>query len=175
MGQRSTVEPYHDFKERLAFSEQAGHEPFWDAVYRKAFPNMVNHMPCPGDHESQRQGIDRLILLNNGATLKIDEKKREKDRPDILLEYLSNDVTNAPGWIEKNLAIDYIAYAFMPSKRVYMLPWHFLKAAWQKNKAEWLKQYKIPPAQNNGYRTHCVAVPINVLYNAVYKATLIQL
>jgi hypothetical protein len=96
----------HDFKERLEFSESASGEPFWDAIYRKAFPGMVSHMPCPGDTQSQRLGIDRLILLSSGRVLAIDEKKREQDYNDILLEYLSNDSTGAPGWIEKELQID---------------------------------------------------------------------
>jgi hypothetical protein len=165
----------HDFAERLKFSEEASAEPFWDAVYRKAFPNMVNHMPCPGDVESQRKGIDRLILLDNGKTLKIDEKKRESEYDDILLEFVSVDTTGAPGWIEKNLAIDYLAYAFVKSKRCYLFPWPFLRKAWLCNGVSWKQQYQIIVAQNNGYKTLSVAIPINALYKAVNRATRIDI
>jgi len=165
----------HDFDERLRYSEAASEEPFWDAVYHKAFPTLVNHMLCSGDTQSQRLGIDRLIVLSSGKVLAIDEKKRSRDYPDILLEYLSNDTTGAPGWIEKDLQIDYLAYAFMPSQRVYLYPWEMLKRAWRNFRDEWLDLYKIPPARNKGYRTHSVAVPISILHSAVNRAMIIQL
>lgn len=165
----------HDFRQKLRESQLASDEPFWLAVYRKAFPNMVNHMPCPGDTESQRMGIDRIVLLANGRTLAIDEKKRDKVRNDILLEYLSNDVTGAAGWIEKDLAIDYLAYAFMPTKRVYLYDWCMLRRVWNQYRDEWKRKYSIPPAQNKGYKTHSVAVPIDLLNRKVATATIIQL
>jgi len=165
----------HNFAEMLVYSEEASDEPFWREVYKKAFPNMVNEMLGSGNTESQRMGIDRVVLLANGKMLKIDEKKRQRCYPDILLEYVSVDTTGAPGWIEKDLPIDYIAYAFMPTKRVYLLPWDMLKRAWDHYKKDWLAKYKIPPAQNNGYKTLSVAVPIDILLNAVKSASIIQL
>ena len=104
----------HDFKERLDYSLQASHEPFWDAVYEKAFPTMTSLMTV-SDMDKQRLGIDRVIFLRNGKEILVDEKKREQVWPDILLEYISVDTTGAPGWIEKDLAIDYISYSFIPT------------------------------------------------------------
>jgi hypothetical protein len=171
---RCEVATVHSFRERLEFSEQAGHEAFWQEVYRQAFPNLVNIMPCPGDTASQRMGIDRIILLANGKLLAIDEKKREADYPDILLEYVARDRDGAPGWIEKDLTIDYLAYAFMPSKRCYLLPWPFLRKAWEENKARWKADYRPVVAENRDYRTLSLPVPTDVLYRAVNRATLIQ-
>ncbi len=165
----------HDFKERLDYSWSTTHDPFWAAVYAKAFPNMVNAMPCERDGEHQRMGIDRVVLLDNGQILKIDEKKRESEYNDILLEYVSVDTTGAPGWIEKNLAIDYLAYAFPNSKRCYLFPWPFLRRAWKQNGEQWKRQYKRVEAQNKGYKTISVAVPINVLYAAVNRATRVDI
>jgi len=165
----------HDFKEQLSYSETASDEPFWDAIYRKAFPNMVNHMLCNGDTQSQRMGIDRLIMLASGKVLTIDEKKRKEEYSDILLEYVSVDTTDAPGWIEKDLSIDYLAYAFMKTKRVYLLDWLALRRAWGHYKEEWLSKYTHITAQNNGYKTLSVAVPIDVLKSAISLATVIQL
>lgn len=153
----------HNFNERLAWSEQASTEPFWDAVYRKAFPNLVNHMQCTGDTVSQRHGIDRVLHLSNGKTLYVDEKKRGKDYGDILLEYVSVDKTSAPGWMEKDLLIDYLAYAFMPTKRCYLFPWPILRRAWLHYKPQWLAKYRQVEALNNGYKTLSVAVPIKVI------------
>lgn len=174
MGQPS-VKTNH-FNEDLSYSIKASEESFWEQIYRKAFPNFVSMMGCPGDFESQRMGIDRVILLSNGLTLKIDEKKRRDDRTDILLEYLSNDKTGAPGWIEKDLAIHYLAYAFMPSKQCYLFDWPMLRAAWiHWGETRWKKIYSIPPAHNTGYDTYSVAIPISELRNAMSQVRHIQL
>lgn len=165
----------HDFRRQLAYSETASDEPFWNAVYRKAFPNMVNHMVCSGNTQSQRMGIDRLILLSSGRTLSVDEKKRREEYDDILLEYVSVDTTGAPGWMEKDLAIDYIAYAFMRTQRVYLFDWPMLRRAWLHYKSVWLAKYPKITAQNNGYKTLSLAVPIEVVRNAVNTAMIIQL
>jgi hypothetical protein len=165
----------HNFAEQLAFSEKASEEPFWDAVYRKAFPNLVNHMLASGDVKSQRMGVDRVLFLANGKTLYIDEKKRRDTYTDILLEYMSVDNKGTPGWIEKDLAIDYLAYAFMPLQRVYLFPWPLLRRAWLQFKPRWLSKYQIPPAKNNGYNTLSVAVPIEELRKCISTAAIIQL
>jgi len=173
MGQSGVVT--HDFDTSLAYSEVSSDEYFWDAVYRKAFPNMVNHMLASGDTQSQRMGIDRVIILSNGQVIKIDEKKRKELYKDILLEYISVDTTCAPGWIEKDLAIDYLAYAFMPTKTVYLFSWSLLRRAWEHYKKQWIETYPRITAQNNGYKTISVAVPIDVVTKAVNVASVIQL
>jgi hypothetical protein len=66
MGQRGLT---HNFEEEVKWSEASSDEPFWEAIYKKAFPNMVNHMLCSGDFQSQRMGVDRSILLSSGRTL----------------------------------------------------------------------------------------------------------
>lgn len=171
----------HDFRDQLAYSEQASYEPFWNAVYRKAFPNMINHMMCPGDTRSQRMGIDRVLFLANGMTIAIDEKKRKEVYTDVLLEYLSVDATGAPGWINKDLAIDYLAYAFMPTKKCYLFPWQILRRSWVRYGDEWIEKgkqrkdgFKHVCAKNNGYMTHSVAVPIDVLQKTLSIAAIID-
>ena len=165
----------HDFNEKLEESIKASDEPFWDAIYKKAFPNMVNHMLADADTQSQRMGIDRVILLANGKTIFIDEKKRTQVYDDILLEYMSIDTTGAPGWIEKDLAIDYLAYAFMPNQTVYLFPWDILRRAWLHYKDKWMDTYLKVPGYNATYTTWSVAVPIKTLQNAVTTATIIRL
>jgi hypothetical protein len=164
----------HDFNERLQFSLEASCEPFWEAVYNKAFPTMTD-LKTIDDLSKQRLGIDRVVFLENGKEIYIDEKKREKVYSDILLEYISVDTTGAPGWMEKDLAIDYIAYAFMPTQRVYLFPWDFLKRAWDHYKEKWLADYEHIPGYNSNYTTWSVAVPISILQKAVTTATVIQL
>lgn len=171
----------HNFQEQLQWSESAGYEPFWDAVYRKAFPNLVNHMLCSGDTLGQRMGVDRLLYLSNNLTIAIDEKKRKEVYPDVLLEYISVDTTGAPGWMDKDLAIDYLAYAFIPTKQCYLFPWQLLRRAWLYFRNEWIQNgqrkqdgFKIVWAQNNGYKTYSVAVPIKAVQSAIQRALIID-
>ena len=165
----------HDFHEQLAYSEAASEETFWYDIYRKAFPTMVNCMPANGDTESQREGTDRVIILANNKILKIDEKKRRKEYPDFCLEYISVDTTGALGWIEKDLSIDYLAYAFMPLRTAYLLPWLMLQRAWKQFGDSWKQQYFKVVAKNKTYNTISVAVPIGIVLRAVKNATIIQL
>ena len=153
----------HDFDERLKWSKNASLEAFWNEVYKKAFPDMLKYELYSG----KRRGVHRLIYLPNDKILYINEKKRETEYNDIVLEYISVDTTGAPGWIERDLEIDYIAYAFMSSRRVYLLDWPVLRQAWQLHKDEWKTRYGIPPARNKGYKTLSAAVPISVLHDAV--------
>jgi hypothetical protein len=175
VGERSLT---HNFAQQLAWSETASHEQFWDAVYRKAFPNMVNHMLCSGDTKSQRMGIDRIVFLGNGMTIAIDEKKRSEVYADVLLEYISVDTTNAPGWIEKDLAIDYLAYAFMPTQKCYLFPWQLLRRVWVERGEKWKQWaerrengFRIVKAKNQTYNTYSIAVPLKSLLKAIEVAT----
>lgn len=163
----------HDFKERLDFSLQTSHEPFWNAIYKKAFPTMVD-LKLVDNMEQQLMGIDRIVFLKNGKNILIDEKKRENVWKDILLEYVSNDITGTPGWIEKELAIDYVAYAFMPIQTVYFFQWDFLKRSWLHYKSTWLKNYKIVKAKNGNYTTYSVAIPIDILTKSISNASIIK-
>lgn len=165
----------HDFNECLDYSEDETDAPFWNDVYREYFHNMVSSMPGNGNTESQRMGIDRVALLGNGKVLCIQEKKRKSAWSDILLEYISVDVQYTPGWIEKDLKIDYLVYAFMSTGEVHLFPWELLRRAWLMNKADWIKNYPRVEAKNNGYKTISVAVPIRELYRAINKAMAIRI
>jgi len=166
--------PDHDFARSLAWGECQKDEAFWDVVYRKAFPNLVNHMPTPGDVASQRMGIDRVIFLANGRTIQIDEKKRGKEYGDILLEYISVDTTGAPGWIEKDLAIDFLAYAFIPSGRCYLFSWPLLRLAWQTNRERWKALYRPVIARNQRYKTFSLPIPIPELQRCIARCLIID-
>jgi hypothetical protein len=171
----------HDFRECLDYSYQCSDEPFWEQVYRQAFHNFKGQIPVYGRCESQWRGVDRLVYLSNDTVLRVDEKKRKKVREDILLEYLSNDQKRTPGWIELDLAIDYLAVAFMPIQKVYLLPWVLLRRAWLKHGEEWIQWgderqngFETVSAENPGYRTWSVAVPIKRLYAAIHRSSVIE-
>jgi len=162
---------YNSFK--LDLQRSLGHEPFWDATYKKAFPSMVGH--C--FHENpymQNIGIDRTLTLPNGRLIHIEEKIRYEIYSDILLEYVSDSVRKTPGWMEKDLRCDYLAYAFAPNKRAYLFPWATLKKVWIENQGMFFAEYPIIEAPNNGYSTLCVAIPIAELTTLVSNVIEIQ-
>ena len=160
-------EVIHDFAESLAASHAASDLAIWEQIYRLAFPTFCAMVDHREDGEDQRAGIDRSVILANSKQLLIDEKVRWSKYSDILLEYLSNDRTGAPGWVCKPLRADYIAYAVAPLGRAYLLPVIQLQIAWARNADLWKAQYSIPPAKNNGYSTHSVAVPPERLFPAI--------
>jgi hypothetical protein len=159
----------HNYKEREAFSKD--HDDFWEPIYRKAFPYFREMQTC-NDRELQKMGIDRRLVFPLGNVLTFDEKLRETDEyPDILLEYLSNDQFGTPGWMEKNLKCDYIAYAWLSTGNCWFLSFPALKFVWDSLGEIWKKRY-VPHkyAWNTDnrqgcvdYRTWSVAVPITEL------------
>lgn len=172
----------HDFRAQLRFSQQSSCEGFWDAVYRKAFPDMEWHRACIENTTGQRLGIDRLVYLQSGRVLSVDEKKRRVFRSDIALETISNSTSRSLGWMNKDLQIDFLAYAFMDRRLVYLFPWPMLRRAWLHYRKRWAematrkaKGFRWIKAHNHGYDTICLCVPIRVLLRAVSLASIIEL
>jgi len=167
----------HEFHDRNQYSLAGRDEKFWDLVYHKAFPTMIR-WELVDDISQQKQGIDRKLFLQSAGgsihEILIDEKKRGEVFPDILLEFASAAEFNTPGWIEKDLRIDFLAYAFMPTSTVYLFPWPMLKRAWVRFGEKWKKEYRIISANNPGYTTLSVAVPIKKLQSAVTSASVIN-
>ena len=172
MGEPSVT--VHDFHECLERSHNYADAPWWLEVYRQAFPSLKAAINVRNDGWAQRGGIDRVLTLGSGKTLTVDEKVREKVWPDILLEYLSDEAKRKLGWVAKDLACDYIAYAFVPTATCYLLPFHTLRRAWRANSRAWIKQYQRVEAKNKGYVTVSVAVPIAVLMSALTDAIKIE-
>ena len=164
----------HDFHDSLAKSAAQANAGWWIDVYRKAFPTLESAVCVRADGWAQRGGIDRVITLGSGKTLTVDEKVRDSDWPDILLEYWSSKERRTPGWVAKDLACDFIAYAFIPSETCYLLPFHSLRAAWRDNHKKWVKQYRKVEAKNPGYTTVSVPVPIPELLSALNDSMTIK-
>lgn len=108
-------------------------------IYRRAFPKLASAVAVRDDGWAQRGGIDRVLTLECGRTFAVDEKVRTSEWPDILLERWSDKERRIPGWVQKPLACDFIAYAFAPSGVVYLLPVQLLQRAWRLNGKEWIR------------------------------------
>ena len=163
----------HDFSTSLAKSHAAEDWPVWETIYRRAFPDfaaMVNHRQ---DGWHQRQGIDRSVVLANSKQVLIDEKVRGRNAKtgkvyeDVALEYWSNEQRQIPGWVCKPLMADYIAYAILPLGRCYLMPVIQLQEAWRRHKDVWLRNHPIIRAENAGWTTVSVGVPVDVVFPAI--------
>lgn len=164
----------HDFNESLALSHEYADATWWYDIYREAFPDLESAVSVRNDGWAQRGGIDRVLTLSSGKTLSVDEKVRAEDWPDILLEYWSDRDRKVRGWIAKDLACDFIAYAFVPSATCYLLPFQTLRRAWRANRKQWVTSYPKVEAQNNGYVTVSVAVPIETLMSSLTGAMYVR-
>lgn len=164
----------HDFQKSLAWSRTHDDAPWWAEVYKKAFPRLASMVSVRNDGWAQRAGIDRIVVLSCGKVLKIDEKVRSKDYPDFCIERWSDEDRKVPGWIQKPLDCDFIAYAFVQSGLCYLLPTLLLQRAWREFGKQWVTSYKEVRAQNKGYVTVSVAVPKDIVLDAIREVIVVS-
>lgn len=164
----------HRFRDSLALSESFVDTDWWLPLYRRAFPTMVSAVAVRGDGWAQRGGIDRLLTLSCGRTYTVDEKVRMHDWPDVLLERWSDEARRVPGWIQKPLACDLIAYAYAPAATCLLLPVPALQRAWRQHGRSWIGLYGQRRAENNGYTSIGVPVPRGVLMQAIIQAMFVS-
>lgn len=170
----------HDFRQSLAASHEQESADWWPEVYAKAFPGFHSMMSVRQDGWAQRGGIDRVITLKSGKTVTVDEKVRSKDWSDIALERWSDRARKTPGWVQKDLACDFIAYAFIPSQRCFLFPFLTLRKAWTIEGKRWCELaeeeaagFRVVLAGNKGYTTESIAVPTEILLSAIRQAMVV--
>ncbi len=140
----------HSFSKQLEYSVTLSDEPSWVAFYQGIFPNMISAQRIDQDGPLQRQGVDRIITLDSGKQILIDEKKRTKDYGDLLLEALSVctfdwetkqvdfEKMTKPGWaVDPAKTCDYIAYAIPSSGKCFLLPYSLLRETCNTFFKEW--------------------------------------
>lgn len=171
----------HRFQDSLARSHAQEDAPWWAEVYAQAFPKHLSAVSVRKDGWAQRGGIDRVITLASGKSVTIDEKVRYESYPDILLEGWSSVEHDKPGWINKDLACDFLAYAFVPDRRCYLFSFPQLRLAWLKRGREWVESakecrdgFRVIDAKNEGYTTRSIAVPIPELLAGLHDAQVVE-
>lgn len=165
----STLEKINIFEDDIGFSQDEILNDVINAFYERKFPHL-DRIENVEDSRMQRDGIDKKLILKNGKEIWIDEKWRRKDYGDFLLEEYSNKQKQIVGWLGRKKKTDYIVYIIIPSKKVYFLPFLFLQIAWKKNYRLWKKSYKTKLAENEGYTTTNLAIPKDVLLEALKQA-----
>jgi hypothetical protein len=123
-----------------------------------------------------------MVLLPSGRQVLVDEKKREKDYGDLLLEEWSVALVGADGktitgkkigWaLDSAKRCDFIAYSIPISGRCYLLPFELTRLAFEANIKAWKKamgdRYPLI-AKNSSY----VTVNVSVQWD-VFKAAIAQ-
>lgn len=174
----------NDFQDSLEKGGNKIHRPFLEAVYKRAFYNFDwCQWSKSGNTAAQKAGCDVIIYLTNDRVVRVDEKLRYREiYTDIALEHISNNRYHTPGWMEKDLGIDYLNYAFVGIKRAYLFPWQQLKQVWINNKENWLalakerqQGFDIVRAPNDSYFTLSCAVPTDLLIEKVKGAMMISI
>lgn len=160
------VMKYNDFNIDLEYSLEERENEIFDRFYFRIFPHLEK-IKLVEDKSMQLKGIDKILIFENGKKLTIDEKKRRKDYGDILLEEYSNYETKKIGWLGREKYTDYIVYAIMSTKKIYIFPFLILQLAWIENYKSWLKKYGRRFAQNKEYRTSNIPIPTEILLNAI--------
>ena len=93
----------------------------------------------------------------------------DKSKNHILIEEYSDYDKRKVGWLSRNKKTDYIIYAIIPSKKVYLLPFLLLQKAWIRNYCNWSKTYERKFSKNKYYRTSNIPIPVNVLFEALNR------
>lgn len=163
----------HRFEESNSLAAQYGND-WWLPIYRQAFPTLMSAVAVAQDGWAQRGGIDRLLTLSCGRTFTVDEKIRTEDWPDVLLERWSDEARRVPGWVQKSLAADFIAYAHAPAATCVLLPVPALQRAWRQHGRQWIGLYGQRRAVNPGYTSVSVPVPRGVLMQAIVEAMFVS-
>lgn len=178
----------HDFALSLEYSHRQADQPYWQEVYKQAFPDMMTTLDLRHDGWQQRAGRDRAIVLSSGRMIFVDEKVRTESYPDILVEVWSTYPKNGTepyrpvpvakeGWGQKPLDCDFMAYAFEPTQICHLIPFLGLRAAWAKRHLEWIDKaalradgFRWVVAPNERYNTISIAVPTKTLLAQINDA-----
>jgi len=182
----------HDFAGSLAYSHDQADQPWWESVYRTAFPDFLAMVDLRHFGWHQEAGRDRAVVLNSGRTIWIDEKVRSAAYQDVAVEVWSTypkggaepyrPVRGAkPGWAREAKDCDWLAYAFVPTSTCYLFPFLGLRAALRNHAREWVdnattrtKGFRWVVAPNRNYDTISIAVPIPILKQAIADAMTIR-
>ena len=142
-------------------------------VYKKLWPGLEEIEDVRGK-DPQYHGIDHIVCMPGNVTIPIQAKVRTTDYEDILLEYISNDRTKSPGWIEERSLAEWFFYLIMPKEKCYYFHWRNLQHLWNINKYEWIKLgeqrskgFMVVKAKNINYTTISVAVPSKIILDAL--------
>lgn len=153
------------FPERLGWEQQQA--AFLAALWSRWWPGS-SRAPV-ADLGMQRAGVDAIVSRGR-VPIQVEEKVRDRDYGDVLVELVSNDATNAPGWAVKGAASNLLLYAIRSTGRGWVFPMQAVQRATRMHADDWRRRFGVKVAQNPGYRSINVPVPLAEFTRAVDHA-----
>ena len=137
-------------------------------LIKNYFPRCVNVKKT--DIETDKQGIDYIATLDDGAKIFIDAKTREKGAkrfwkhgvPEIALEIYSNTEEKKLGWtLSGSTKAHYILYTFdaAGSDKFYIFPFQILRKVFFENGKCWIEKYGKKLQESDSWHSQAVFVP----------------
>ena len=128
------------------------------------------------DKKKQKQGVDKTILLKNGKRILIEEKFREpryweNRKTDILLEYISIDNKNIPGWVYTSKS-DFLVVLYknknINDSELYVFPFKPIRQ-WVKLHHDEFMACRDIVAPNTNWKTISKEVPLEMIMRMIEK------
>jgi hypothetical protein len=141
---------HYQFESKLAEGQE--YERQLDAVFAKWFQVL------PATPAQQRQGIDRTfwhVKDNKSYSVEYKADSVAGRTGNAFVETISVDTTNKPGWAVSSQA-DMLVYLVTEPQTIYCIWMIKLRS----HLADWEAKYATKTAQNQGYRTHGILVPL---------------
>ena len=113
----------------------------------------------PAIREQQRRGIDRIFThRRTGKRLSVEYKTdyRAAQTGNAFVETVSVDTAGKAGWAHSSVA-DYLIYYIPGDGLIYVISLEVLR----RELSRWVHAYPHRAAQNEGYATHGVLVPLD--------------
>ena len=113
----------------------------------------------PATRAEQRRGIDRIFThRKTGRRLAVEYKTDYKaaHTGNAFVETISVDTVGKAGWAYSSAA-DYMIYYVPGDEVIYVIALAVLR----RELSRWVREYPLRAAQNEGYATHGVLVPLD--------------
>lgn len=131
------------------FSATTEAKTYWEEQYKIRWKQYDTVSYVQDNTQQQIQhGRDAIIFLKDGKHYFVDEKLRRTIYDDLPIE-IGNPKTGNPGWIKKNLLIDFLAYGAI-GQQAKFIPFGLLQKAWDRNEDQWIKQFGTITAKSSG-------------------------
>lgn len=145
--------------ESYNYAVQLGVGEEWEDEIDKFVRDFLLEESLPVSRQLQQIGIDRIWERWDGTRVSVEYKADIKaaQTGNVFIETISVDTAGKAGWAHTSLAQQLVIY--IPGhRRVLIVQMLDMKA----RLVDWTEQFKTRPAQNNGYQTHGLLIPIDV-------------